>query len=202
MSANLNKDLVKAASSGRLGVVKRLLDKGADPRLNYSRPLWAAAANGHLKTVKLLLPMSDPKAGDSWALSGAAMNGHIEIVKALLPVSDPKANKSWALSSAAMNGHLEVVKLLLPVSDPKVNNFLALRVAAVQGHLEIVRLLLPSSDIDQAMLDAAFIETNGCDFLLSCLPAPKARKLLAANPGSSSRAPAPCWAPLACNNDQ
>ncbi len=122
--------------------------------IDLDRAFCRATTRGNLAQVAGFLAMGvDPKYGDSWALQEAAMLGHTEIVKLLLPLSDPKANASWAL-----------------------------RVAAEQGHLEIVRLLLPLSDIDQVMLDAAFIETNGCDFLLSCLPAPKARKLLAVNP--------------------
>ncbi len=123
--------------------------------------------------------MSDPKAGDSLALLYAAQSGHLEIVKLLLPVSDHKAAGSWALQMAAKNGHLEIVKLLLPVSDPKAGDSLALTSAATNGHLEIIKLLLPLSDIDVVMLNTDFIETSGCDLLLSCLPLAKVTGFIA-----------------------
>ncbi len=66
--------------------------------------------------------------------------------------------------------------------DPKADNSLALQLAAKKGHTDIVKLLLPSSDIDKAMLDFDFIETSGCDLVLSCLPLAKARELVAAHP--------------------
>ncbi len=90
MSANLNKALTKAAGSGCLDTVKRLLVKDVDPKENISKPLHAAAMNGHLEVVRLLLSLADPEAFESWALQAAAESGHLEIVKLLLPVSGLK----------------------------------------------------------------------------------------------------------------
>ncbi|MDD4081769.1 MAG: ankyrin repeat domain-containing protein [Sphaerochaetaceae bacterium] len=98
-------------------VIKRLIDEGADPKVEGNWPLRWAAKNGHLEIVKLLLPLSDVKAFASEALRLAAVNGHLEIVKLLLPISDPKVYNSEALRYAAENGHLEIVKLLIPVSE-------------------------------------------------------------------------------------
>ena len=88
MPIDLNIALAKAAESGHLDEIKRLLEAGADPKHNASEVLQWAAESGHLEIVKLLLPVSDPRASDSLALRWAAENGHLEIVKLLLPHSD------------------------------------------------------------------------------------------------------------------
>ena len=69
-------------------VIKRLIDEGADPKINDSYPLRWAARNGHTEIVKLLIPISDPKVYNSEALRWAAQNGHIEVIKLLIPVSE------------------------------------------------------------------------------------------------------------------
>ncbi len=182
MSTKLNNALHKAAGNGHLDEVKRLLETGAAPVANDYLALRLAAGNGHLEIVKLLLPASDPKADDSLALQWAAMNGHLEVVKLLLPVSDPRANNSSALRWSAMNGHLEVAKLLLPVSDPRANNSSALRRAVESGHLEIVKLLLPFSNYAHMLKDPDFIQSPGCDLLLSCLPGSFIKQFMVDNP--------------------
>jgi hypothetical protein len=61
--------LSEAACQGHDGVVKMLLDLGADPntRSDTGRtPLWRAAFNGHIGTIKLLLEAgSDPEYCDT-----------------------------------------------------------------------------------------------------------------------------------------
>ncbi len=182
MSVNLNKALVKASEHGRIEAVKRLLGKGADSMADGSLALQAAAENGHLEIVKLLLPVSDPKADNSFALQAAAEYGHLQIVKLLLPVSEPKAGGHWTLQLASMNGHLEIVRLLLPVSDPKSGKSSALQAAAEYGHLQIVKLLLPFSDCSHMLKDPDFIQSPGCDLLLSCSPPARARKFMTVHP--------------------
>ncbi len=204
----------KAASSGRLKVVKRLVAQGVNPRTEISIAMRAAAQNGRLETVRFLLPLTNPKAACSQALNlaaenghlkivklllpasdlqadefsalrYAASNGHLDIVKLLLPVSDPKADGSRPLRYAAKNGHLGIVKLLLPLSDPKARGFWALRHAASNGHLEIVEFLLPHSDYAKALVFLGFISSPGCDILLSCLPQPFVKQFVADNPSLS-----------------
>ncbi len=199
MPTSPNKVFCAAIEQGDLASVKRMLNKGANPRAAASRPLWTAAASGHLKIVKLLLPLSDhktgatsalrvaasnghlevvklllsipdPKADTSTTLALAAESGHLEIVKLLLPLSKPKADNSRALQLAAEDGHLEIVKLLLPVSNPMASNSYALRASACNGHMEIVKLLLPFSDFAHMLKDHDFVKSQGCDLLLSCLP--------------------------------
>ncbi len=153
MSEKMNEALIKAVRGGKVAIVRRLLEKGADPRADGSLALWYAA-----------------------------MNGYLEIVKLLLPVSDPKAENSSALQWAGKGGYLEIVRLLLPVSDPKTDTSLALRLAAESGHLEITKLLLPYSDYVVALGHPGFICSSGCDLLLSCLPEPFVKQFTADNP--------------------
>ena len=128
---------------------------------SFSTALDAAAENGHLAVVELLLPHLDPKAFDSWALSEAAANGHLAVVELLLPHWDPKALDSLALISAAKYGHLAVVELLLPHSDPKACDSWALRVAAKYGHVAVVELLLPHSAGEASRLRELAREIEG-----------------------------------------
>jgi len=126
-------------------VIQKLIDEGADPKVNDSNGLRWAARNGHLDIVKVLIDKgAEPSAYNSHALQLAARNGHLEIVKLLIDNgADPTANCSCALRFAAENGHLEIVNLLLEhEADPKAINSYTLKWAARNGHLEIVKLLI------------------------------------------------------------
>lgn len=142
-----SEDLGAAAENGHLECVKLLISV-CDPKAGNSDALRFAAENGHTECVRALIPVSDPTAANSDALGFAAENGHTECVKLLIPVSDPKALNSYALRKAAENGHSECVRLLIPVSDSRAHQSHALLAAAKYGHLECVRQLIPVSDID------------------------------------------------------
>ncbi|MDD4082043.1 MAG: ankyrin repeat domain-containing protein [Sphaerochaetaceae bacterium] len=131
-----------------LEVIKRLIDEGADPKVDDSYALRWAAENGYLDIVKILLPLSDASARDNEALVIAARYGHLEIVKLLIPFSIPGSQNNEALRIAAKYGHYEIVKSLLPFSNSKMDNGKALQGAARYSHLEIVKLLLPVSEIN------------------------------------------------------
>lgn len=137
-----------AARRGCLSDVSRFLGLGADPLFEESYALRVAAANGHVKCVKRLIPQSNPNDGDSRALSAAAEQGHADCVRLLIPVCDPKARNSIAIYLAASRGQAECVKLLLPYSDFQPGSLasLALTRAAEVGDLESVKLLIPASE--------------------------------------------------------
>ncbi|KAH8816506.1 hypothetical protein F5884DRAFT_896275 [Xylogone sp. PMI_703] len=116
--------LLSAAAEGHIGVVKLLLENGADITILSNRrwtPLHLASYNGHIEVVKLLLE----KGADvtiinnrGWTpLHLASYNGYIEVVKLLLGKGadiTTASNTGWTpLKSASDNGHGEVVKLLL-----------------------------------------------------------------------------------------
>ena len=92
-----------ATSKGHQGIVKILLDKGANVEATAEesgrRPIHQAAQNGHLETLQLLLKYeADP---DSKEIDGAtplwlaAQQGQKEVVKVLLNYSaNPNARQS------------------------------------------------------------------------------------------------------------
>ena len=127
-------------------VIKRLIDEGADPKVEGNWPLRWAAKNGHLEIVKVLLPYSDPKAFDNFALRWAARNGYIDIVKLLLPLSDVKTFDSEALRWAVLNKHLEIVKLLIPHSE--TNDYVIDYCKSYCNNQEILDLIIMNKKVN------------------------------------------------------
>ena len=114
--------LFEAARAGHAKTVRVLLALGADARSHgplHRTALMAAAAQGHLTCVSILLPASDPAAFDSEkhdALIIAIDCGHIECVRLLLSYCDPEIRNFWGLSCmgrAIMSG-FNFVELLAP----------------------------------------------------------------------------------------
>ena len=121
---NVENELLDAAFHGRTEAVKKLLEKGADPKARDDigqTALMGAARNGHVKTVIVLLDAgaaADVKLhATHWtALLLAAFYGHAKVVKALLAHgADPKVKDSegkTALKWATIRGHGQVVEVL------------------------------------------------------------------------------------------
>lgn len=119
--------LMNAVESGDVRAVKAELDKGTNPNdlplLQYEpiAPLCAAAADGKLDIVRLLLDRgADVNSGDGWdftPLAAAATNNQIEVMKLLITrgaiVNDFGDGGSYSLWRAAVEGKLEAVKFLL-----------------------------------------------------------------------------------------
>jgi cytohesin len=144
-------------TDGHAGVVKLLLDKGADvnQKLDTGETvLHVAAWNGNAKMVQALLKAkanfaATDKSGYT-PLHLAAWNGHAEAVKALLNAG-AKADASvkggsTPLHVAAWKGHYEVVKALLDkkadINAKDTDGLTPLHKAAWNGHLNVVRLLV------------------------------------------------------------
>lgn len=140
---DLDQDLIDSANSeDSPAVVAFLIAQGADPKAQRSHALLRAAINGHVETVKLLIPLSDPRAGSSSPLRMAAASGRADCVRLLIPVSNPKDVNSGALAWAAANGHAECAKLLIPVSTPLTQNPQALNLAIAGGHAQVASIML------------------------------------------------------------
>lgn len=114
--------LHRAANSGFSGVVRLLLDHGADPNHRagrYGHPLFFAARNGHMEVVQILLKYGadvNTRGDRHTVLARAARNGEIAMVKFLLNSGvDLMAplNGDHALEEAAQQGHEDIVKLLV-----------------------------------------------------------------------------------------
>jgi ankyrin repeat protein len=118
----------------------------------YGSALGAAAYEGHLEVVRLLLDqgatLNIPSTRYGSVLGAAAYGGHLAVVSLLLEkgldVNIEGGNYGSALRAAAHESHLDVVRLLLEKgADIIMGNYgSALGTAASGGNLEIVRLLL------------------------------------------------------------
>ncbi|KAF4768676.1 hypothetical protein HAV15_002769 [Penicillium sp. str.  len=144
---------LRAASYGGFrGIVKLLLDNGADANAHSS--LQVASEEGHQEIVKLLLDKgADINAqGGQYgnALQAASEEGHQEIVKLLLDkgedVNAQGGQYSNALQAASFRGFKGIVKLLLDkgadinAQGGEYGN--ALQAASFSGFQGIVKLLL------------------------------------------------------------
>ncbi len=152
----LHKILVRSCEFGNIEFVKFLLELGADPTLDASKPLRNAAKNGHLDIVELLLidTPSDPTTNENQAIRSAAAKGHVHVVDRLLKDIrvNPATLEQDALRSAVKNRHIDVVRLLLRDPrervDPSVKQQEAIRAAAKTGDLSLVQLLLDDDRVD------------------------------------------------------
>ena len=129
-AAELGKELWEAASQGKAGAARMLLQAGADPNfslrtglMSSSSPLVTAACRGHSEVVSCLLdhPATDvncPVSGGWTALMWAAWYGHTEVVTQLLAVENinkDKLNQAGknAVMYAAEAGRMETCRVLL-----------------------------------------------------------------------------------------
>ncbi|PQE18637.1 ankyrin repeat protein [Rutstroemia sp. NJR-2017a BVV2] len=148
-----------AAYSGLEGIVKLLLEKGADIESKEDGEGWTAllvaSKNGYETIVKLLLEKgADIESKDKWsrtALLIASENSHETIVKLLLEKgADIESKDKWsrtALLIASENGYETIVKLLLEKgADIESKDYdegrTALSIASKNGDETIVKLLL------------------------------------------------------------
>ncbi len=145
---DLNEELLLAARKGNVGMVRRLLDKGADINAKSpygATPLYFAASNGHLEVVRLLLERgADVNAKEAFygstALNSATAKGRAPIVKILLDKG--AEGKEQALVTAAFFGHTEVVKVVLEKGGLKAEALSdALGAATKSNHTQIADLL-------------------------------------------------------------
>ncbi|KAH0606454.1 uncharacterized protein H6S33_004115 [Morchella sextelata] len=163
---------IMACTGGHFGIVKLLLNEGADIDSRAGRygrtALQAAAEVGDMETFKLLMEHKadvNATAGGgesahkrSTALQLAAGNGYFEMVKILIDNNahvnaaafDPAPFREYnltALQAAAKGGHLRIVKLLLEnEASTGGRGWTPLSIAAGGGYMDIIRLLLEYED--------------------------------------------------------
>ena len=134
-------------ASGNLELIKKILESF---KYMYAVAQNAAAQNGHVGVIKLLLENGVKINDMHTALYAAAHNGHAEVVELLLDnkVSvNGKSTGGWtALYAAACNSHAKVVELLLDngaiINEKNPGGWTALNVTAKNGHVEVVKLLI------------------------------------------------------------
>ncbi|KAH9882828.1 hypothetical protein J1614_000194 [Plenodomus biglobosus] len=146
-----------AAKYGHLGVVRLLIEKGAQVDTRNKRgetALYWAARNGHKLIVELLLAKGADamiEDSESWtALDWAVIGGYPELVRLLLErchhVDPEYSGINKALILAAEAGNETTVQMLLDLGaevDWKDNmGSTALAWAVPEGHEKVIRLLL------------------------------------------------------------
>ena len=150
-----------AAGEGHHGIVKALVDRGADADVQDDRgytPMMWAILGGFLPTVNtLLVAGADPTIRNNagvTALHGAANTGHSDIVATLLQAGVGKDilddDGDTPLMWASRAGHLPVVRTLVnaganqDVCSMDDEGLTALHAAAGEGYNSVVKTLLKS----------------------------------------------------------
>ncbi|RYO83074.1 hypothetical protein DL764_009508 [Monosporascus ibericus] len=149
-----------AAEVGYEGIVRLLVEKGADIEADYNNKtaLYCAAYYGHESVVRLLLEKGAEING-WWAYKGTPLHGAVwgenEAIARLLiekgaDITLEWGNPSWtALDFAAERGLEVLVQLLLEKgANVGAKTHEALHMAAKGGHEAVVRLLLEWDNVD------------------------------------------------------
>lgn len=166
--SNINRALVKAAATGNMLILQRLLDAGADitagscyDGVGGPNAIAAAASRGHLEAMnKLLQTGSDqnnlPVNAVTEALQSAVDSGNIALLEPLLQAGADATEIN--IRNAAVEGHLDVLAFMLQSgavvevnkSQPREFELLtSLHFAAYHGHQDVVDLLLAKgADVD------------------------------------------------------
>ncbi|RYP19461.1 hypothetical protein DL767_009642 [Monosporascus sp. MG133] len=149
--------LFLAAKHGHYGIVKLLVDKGADVNAHdghYGNALQAASQGGHEQIKKLLLDRGadiNAQGGhDGNALQAASYEGHKQIMKLLLDrgadINAQDGKMGNALQAALYKGRKQIVRLLfdrgadINAQGGYMGN--VFQAALGEGHEQIVKLLL------------------------------------------------------------
>jgi ankyrin repeat protein len=153
-----------AAYSGKLDVVKYLVEQGADVDAKTVvgwTVLHDAAYSGTLDIVKYLVEQGanvDAKNNVGWTpLHAAASSGKLDVVKYLVDEQgadvDAKNNDGWTvLHAAAYYGTLDIVQYLVEqgadVDAERNDGYTVLHSAAASGKLDIVKYLVETKKMD------------------------------------------------------
>jgi ankyrin repeat protein len=159
--------LSRAAKNGHEGVVRFLLEKGAEvdwKGWNGKTALWEGASGGHGAVVKLLLKngaeVDSKNISGETPLSDAAFKGHQAVVKLLLKNGaevEFDNNGRTRLFWVAINANKDVAKLLLEngaeVELKDNNGRTLLSWAASHGREAMIELLLSDPRVDPEAKD-------------------------------------------------
>lgn len=154
--------LAVAAEGGDAGIVRLLLEHGADATRYFDTPpMLAAVEGGSLEVMKLVheagAPIDQPDEDGYTALMSAASRGELEIVRYL--VEHGADVNAWsqgqnALADAARNGRTEVYEFLLPLAGEETRELAAGEIDGGLERAERERQLHPRlEDLVDALLE-------------------------------------------------
>jgi ankyrin repeat protein len=159
VASDANARLCKAAESGDVTAVQRLIAAGADPNANEGgtggTPLQWAARGGHLAAAAALLK-AGARVNGAHSLGYtpilfASQFGHSAVIDALIAaggdVHQVRKDGDTAVGIAAMYGHLDTVRLLLEAgakADVRNNNG-TLPVDVVRGPCALCHALIDAT---------------------------------------------------------
>ncbi|KAJ2004303.1 hypothetical protein H4R26_002582 [Coemansia thaxteri] len=167
------------APASHVGLVRLLLERGADANARHGCPLAYACARGSLRTSAVLLAFgADPRARGDEPLRAAAERGHAAILRLLVTAgADVTADAGAALFSAARGGHAAAVRELLALgaSVRGAAGASALRAAARGCWVQIVlELLAAGADADDVEFRALAQRSRALRDALGMSPPPPA----------------------------
>lgn len=148
--------LIAAADEGHIGVVKLLLQYGANPNFTsrVTSPMEAAAGNNQVDVMRVLLSAgASPHAlGPPSPLTAAAREGHTEATQLLLSAGvhpDREGQCTSPIIEAARFGHTHIIRMLLAAgANPGIakgnglNHTTSLIEATKSGHLGSIKALI------------------------------------------------------------
>ncbi|XP_041463333.1 transient receptor potential cation channel subfamily A member 1 homolog isoform X1 [Lytechinus variegatus] len=153
-----NTALHVAAENGYLGIVRILLNNGAEldwKNEDEETPIHVAAANGHTAVVMEFVKreestINDEDENSNTPLHKAATAGHAKTVRALIDAGadiESRNQQLWTpLDCAASKGWVKTAYALLendsPVDPTDKAKVTPLHLAASSGHVDMVKLLL------------------------------------------------------------
>lgn len=162
-SNHINSAVVAAARYGRLNVMQRLLDAGADQAKYLNRALIEAAKIGNVALINLLFNTKKINVNHidnrTSALVVAAEGGHSEVVQKLIDEGADIQDIDVAMMAAAKRNSPDVVRILLEAGANLKSINSALVHAAQRGYLDCVNLLIDAranlSSLNRALIGAA-----------------------------------------------
>lgn len=145
------------AVTNDLDLIKCLISRGANHRINNDAPLVNATRYGFLDTIKYLVSIgSDIHAQNDMPICVASRCNGIDIVKYLVSLgADTHAYEDAPLRKAAKNGRIEIVEYLISVgANVHAKNNHALRRSIANYYWQTALVLA----INGASYDAAFVD--------------------------------------------
>lgn len=106
--------ILAAVEKNDLNLVKKAIENGEDPSMNYNNPIRLASESGYSKIVEELLKDTrvSPTVTDNYPIKIAALYGHKEVIKVL--VKDPRVDTDNIINNiSTLNTHLRKIKDLI-----------------------------------------------------------------------------------------